>query len=190
MAKKPAPKKKAGAKSKAAKLAKAEKDTAQLVLPMPKDRDLKHYISEYQLGKKRVDDAKASLDKITAAADAAGVSVDAIKKGLAIHKKNPAQAKSDMMQLALVLAELGTPLQFEIYEAKFGGPEAEAKVAGFADGKAGKDRDYRSWVKGSPARRAYDDAYQAGQLENMPIDPKTKAALRVVPKEAERPSIQ
>jgi hypothetical protein len=170
--------KKAAAGKRAAKSAKPKEDSPQLALPMPKDRDLKHYISEYQLGKKRVDDAKAALDKITASADEAGVSVDAIKKGLAIQKKNPAQAKSDMMQLAMVLRELGTPLQVEVYEPKYGSPEAEAKVAGFQDGKAGKDRDYRSWVKGSPARRAYDENYEAGQLENMPIDAKAKAALK------------
>lgn len=160
-------------------------EEAQLALPMPKDRDLKHHISAWQLGKERVKKANADLAAIELAADEAGVSVKAIKDGVRIaHAKNPLQAKSDLLQTALVLQELGSPFQIQVFDVKFGSPEAEGKAAGYRDGKAGRDRDYGQWVKGSPSRRAYDQGYDEAQIENMPISPQAKvdakAKLKVV----------
>lgn len=161
------------------KKAAAAAEDNQLALPMPKERDLKHYISEYQLADAAVKKAKQHLDKIVASADEAGVSVPAIKRGLKIvASKNLIQAKSDLMQLSMVLEELGCPLQIQVFEAKFGGPEAEAKAAGYRDGKAGRDRDYGQWVKGSPARRAYDGGYEEAQIENMPISEEAKTQAK------------
>ena len=149
-------------------------------LPMPQNRDLKHYINEWQLQQKRVDKEKSALKKIEDAADEAGVSVDAIKRGIKItaSPEKALQAKSDMMQLALVLEELGSPFQIQVFETKYAGPEQEAHAAGFRDGKAGRDRDYGQWMKGSPARRAYDEGYELGMIENMPVPEEAKAAER------------
>lgn len=146
---------------------------------MPANRDLKHYISEYQLQDKRLQKERQAMAKLLEAADEAGVSVSAIKRGIKIaNGKNLIQAKADMMQLGLVLEELGCPFQIQVFEAKFTGPEQEAQASGFRDGKAGRDRDYGSWVKGSPARRAYDQGYELGMVENLPVPEEAKAAER------------
>lgn len=176
MAKAKSPKKAAAGKGKGKAVAKAApaEESKQLALPMPKDRDLKHYISAIQVQQARVKKEQQTLSKIYADADDSGVSVPAIKTGLRIMDTEPLQARSDLMQLALVLAELGAPVQFEVYDPKFGSVEAQAKVEGYKDGKGGKDRDYRSYIKGSPARRAYDHGYEEGSIENMPISPSAK----------------
>jgi hypothetical protein len=144
---------------------------------MPAERDLKHHISAYQVAQKRVQDEQKALRKVVKIADEAGVSIEAIKRGLKILNTNPLQARSDMEQLSMVLKELGTPVQFAVFDVKFDDPADEAKVKGYADGKAGKDRNYGSWVKGSPAARAYDTAYDEGQLEHMPISDEAKKAI-------------
>ena len=172
------PKSSAPKKGKSKKAAASAEDTSQLSLAIPKNRDLKHYISEWSLADKRVKDAEKARKHVEDCANEAGVSVKAIKQGKKICDMPAIQSKADLTQLAMVLEEMGSPIRIQVHDAKYDGPEDEAKVRGFADGKAGKDRNYGTWSKGSPAARAYDEAYEKGQLENMPISAEAKAKAK------------
>jgi hypothetical protein len=151
-------------------------DSAPMLIPP--SRDLKHHIAMIQIARAKHNKSQQELTAAYKAADQAGIMRTAIDRGLALHKKDPLTAKSEMLQMAMVLNELGSAVQFEVYDPKNKGPEGEAKVRGYQDGKAGREKDYGSWIKGSPARLAYDEAYDAGQLENMPIDLASKRKLQ------------
>lgn len=157
-------------KAKPAKRSKAkDQESAQAELPMPSDRDLKHYISALAVADERVKKEQKSRTKIYEAAKAVGISKVALDRGRSLAARNPIEAKNELMQTALVLQEMGSPIGFEVFEARHGDPVSQAKVHGFADGKAAKDKDAsrHGYIKGSPAARAYDDSYDAGQAENM-----------------------
>lgn len=150
------------------KRAKKSAEPEQAQLPMPSDRDLKHYISALAVADARVKKEQDARKKIYDAANAVGINKTALDRGRSLAKRNPLDVKNELMQTQMVLAELGAPVQFEVFDNRNGDPVAQAKVQGFADGKAAKDKDASQYgfIKGSPASRAYDEAYDEGQAEN------------------------
>lgn len=170
--KKPAGKKKADKKG----ATDIDGETGEAVqLAMPAERDVKHYISEWALADKRVKDAEKARKKVETCMDEAGISVKEMKRAAKMKDVNPVQLKYDMSQLCMFMSEMGLPVQIQVFETRFGSAEAEQKARGYKDGKAGKDRDHGTLMKGSPGRRAYDEGYDEGQIENMPIDATAKA---------------
>lgn len=159
-----------------------------MLLPPP--RDLKHHLTIIQIKKAACDKANAELRHAFKVADESGVNGNAVRKGLALHKKDALSAKAEMLQLSLVLQELGSPVQFNVHEAKYKDAVEEAKVKGFGDGKAARAKDH-PWVKASPAARQYDESYEEGQLENISMSAADKRrALKVVKGEPEQAAAQ
>jgi len=151
-------------------------ETGQAML-IPAPRDLKHHMTVIAIAKAKADKANKELSHAYKVADEAGVNVKALRDGMRLMAGDALKQKSYVMQLSLVLQEGGASVQIDVHQSKSEDAVAEAKVKGFADGKAGRDKDH-PWMKGSPAARQYEESYAEAQLENMPIDASTKAALK------------
>jgi hypothetical protein len=162
-------------KKKAAKVDAGPSEAAPLLVPKP--RDMKHHISAIQVAKARLDKEQASYRNVCKAADEAGIDVKAVRNAITMHSKPALNSQSYFTQLSLALQELGAPVQINVHQAKFEDAVAEAKVRGYADGTGGNPQSH-SWVKGSPAARAYDDAYADGQMENVDMSEEERSRIR------------
>ena len=171
-AKKPKkPLKKGGAKKKAASKPTKEETVdvsagVQLLLGnTPPTRDLMYHY-ETILG--LMDKARTAAAKVGDAkkkAKEAGIDVNDLMNMMKMARMDPLDLATELKQQAIMMRELGLPVQLSLYEPKYGSIEKQAMALGFAAGRAGRSPNVEMFPEGTPGHVEYMRGWNDGQAE-------------------------
>lgn len=142
---------------------------AQQDLNLPKQRDLAHHYSAYQIAKAKVDKANADLRNVCKQGEEAGVDMKAIKNASTLMKKDPLVSKSYFQQLGLILDNEGYGCQIVTYDARSGSDVDEARRAGHACAERGSFEE-NPYPDGTPPHEAFHDGYMSVQSDRLGSD--------------------
>ena len=175
MAKKQPTKKSPPKKSKSARRPK-QKETAaetvetsegvQLLLGnMPAAKDAMYH---YQTILGLIDKARTASARVSEAkkkAKEANVDVGALMTVMRMERADPLDLASELKMQAMLMSELGLPVQMQLFEPKYGSIDAQAAAEGAQSGKNGRSPDTVRWPEGVPGHTAYMRAWNDEQGE-------------------------
>jgi hypothetical protein len=138
---------------------------------LPGERDIVHHL---QTIKAFADKAKTASSNLTAAkkrAREAGIDLGAVALTMGFRRLDALAVTTMLSQLSAMMRIDGQPVQISVFDAKYDAPEAQAKVEGFADGKAGRSPNTARWPEGTPAHDSYMAAWKDGTASNVKTKP-------------------
>lgn len=130
---------------------------------MPPSRDVMYH---YEMILGLMEKAATAQSKVTDAkkkAKEAGVDVKALMTAKTLMRLDPLDLSSLLRQQAMLMAELGSPIQISLFEPKYGSIEAQATAMGNAAGMAGKSPETDLWPEGTPGHSEYMRAWNTSQ---------------------------
>lgn len=134
---------------------------------MPPIKDLSYHYRQILGLMKKASEAQSLVTDAKKKAKEAGVDIKALMDTKALMGMDPLDLASLLKQKAALLQNLGAPVQFVLFEPKFGSIDEQAKSEGWAAGKAGRSPDGARWPEGTPGHEAYMRAWNDAQRDTV-----------------------
>ena len=134
---------------------------------MPSAKDAMFH---YQTILALIDKARTASARVSEAkkkAKEANVDVGALMTVMRMERADPLDLAGELKMQAMLMSELGLPVQINLFEPKYGSIEEQAKAEGFAAGKAGRSADGGRWKEGEPGYEEYLAAWTKGQASHV-----------------------
>ncbi len=132
---------------------------------LPKLRDLKHHYTHILKLQEQASLAAKAVTTAKKIAKEAGCDVAGLMQIKSNYKLDPMDLAARLRQQMSLMKELGSPVQIQLFETKYGSVEAQAAAEGRADGKAGRSPNGARWADGAPGFDEYTAAWNEGQAE-------------------------
>lgn len=180
MAKKKAPGEKPSGRRKAQKPTAEEtvqtSEGVQLLLGnMIGEKDRSYYVDTYLKLLAKQQKAAADLKDFSGKAKEAGVDMSAMKAVLKLEKMDPLDLATTLKQMAAFGRDRGLPVQFQLFEPKYGSLEEQAKKLGYDAGYKGNNPLMEMYPEGTPGHEPMMQGWRSGQAQLVEDGKKTEA---------------
>jgi hypothetical protein len=145
-----------------------ESDGMSLLLGnnMPPNRDVMYHYQTILGLMEKVSAAQSKVSDAKKKAKEAGVDVGALMDTKKMMGLDPLDLAAKLKQQAMLLTELGSPIQFQLFEPKYGSLEEQAGLEGWQDGINARNMNIARWAEGAPGHIEYTRRWNDAQAEN------------------------
>lgn len=140
--------------------------TTQAEMNLPKERDREHWYKTLKGSAAKVKEAQSFHSTQSKKAQEAGIDTKALMQTIRDEQKDPLAVQAYLQQLSAFYEDRGMPMQFKLFDAKYGDSVAQAKIEGNRDGEASRGAECR-WPEGSPEAEAYMAAWMEVQASRV-----------------------